>query len=52
MLQFAFNNDRYTGVIDLQDALNTRKILHSMPVKTHFINSNDGKDRASFNRVS
>ncbi|XP_068752195.1 uncharacterized protein [Montipora capricornis] len=41
VLQFAFNNDRYTGVIDLQDALNTGKILYSMPVKTHFINSND-----------
>ena len=43
VLQFIFRDEGYTGVIELQDALNKRQMLYSMPVKTHYMSSYDGK---------
>lgn len=42
-LDLRFSSAGYNGIVQLQDALLTRKMLHDMPVKTHFITSSDGK---------
>ena len=52
VLQFAFSDERYTGVIELQDALNKRQMLHPMPVKTHYMSSYDGKKITKNNPAS
>lgn len=52
VLQFVFRDEGYTGVIELQDALNKRQMLYSMPVKTHYMSSYDGKKIAKNNPAS
>lgn len=52
VLQFVFSDEGYTGVIALQDALNKRQMLYSMPVKTHYMSSYDGKKIAKNNPTS
>ena len=44
VLQFRFSDERYTGVVALQDALLRKELLHSMPVKTRYFTSSDGKE--------
>ena len=43
VLQFVFLDAKYNGIVELQDALLVHKMLHSMPVMSHFLTSKEGK---------